>query len=325
MPLSGGEPKRRRGAARTPRVYCLVDARASLAQGLAWDAGAQRLFWVDSPAGRLCCVSLTSGVVQSWSLPCMVGASALCRDGRLLVVLLDGVYLFDPGTHDLHFLAGLDAGWAGVGLVSGTVGPDGAFWLCGMRRGAGRSLVRVSASGTVARVAAMDALVPPGLGWSADGKTMYGADLAGGWIGRWAFNPDTGGLGRRARITALDERLAHSGGGAVDLEGAYWSCDPSGGCVSRFAPDGRVLMRVSMPVPAPTVCCFGGADMRLLFVASRRAGLRAELLRSYPASGGIFVLPVDVAGVPARRFQVDAPGEAEGGDPPAPHDSRHRG
>jgi sugar lactone lactonase YvrE len=306
MQPSSGEPRRGRDAARTPRADCLVDARASLAQGLSWDARAYRLFWVDSPAGRLFCVSLTSGVVQSWPLPCAVGAIALCGDGRLLVVLLDGIYLFDPGTHDLHFLAGLGAGWAGDGLVSGAVGPDGAFWIGGTGCGADGSLLRVSSDGAVERISAMEALVPSGLGWSANGEAMYGADLAGGWIGRWAFDPASGGLASGARIATRGERLAAPGGGAMDSEGAYWSCDASGGCVSRFAPDGRVLMRVPLPVPAPTACCFGGADMRLLFVASRRAGLGAEQLRRHPVAGGIFVIPVGIAGVPARRFQVDA-------------------
>jgi sugar lactone lactonase YvrE len=217
------------------------------------------------------------------------------------VVLLDGVYLFDLVTHDLHFLAALDAPRAGGG-VDGGVGPDGAFWIGGAGRDAGRALLRVAPDGTISCVKATDALASCGLGWSADGQTMYGADRAGGWLGRWAFDPATGGLSQGAHFVTRGEHLANPSGGAVDIEGAYWSCDASGGCVRRFSPGGEVMTRIELPVPAPTTCCFGGADRRLLLVASRRRGLESRRLREAPTSGGIFMIAVDVAGVRTRRF-----------------------
>ena len=255
MDAKSGKSVPRRGAIRTPRVDCLVDARSALAQGLLWDDQAHRLFWIDTPAGELFAVSLTSGVVQSWSLPCAVGAIALCRDGRVLVTLLDGVYLFDLVTHDLHFLAGLEAPWAGDG-PGGGVGPDGAFWIGGAKPGAAGAFLRVTPDGAILRVAAAEA-------------------------------------------------PARTVSGAVDVEGACWNCDATAGYVTRHSPAGDVLMRVSLLVPAPTSCCFGGADMRLLFIASRRSGLGPRELSRSPASGGIFMFRVDIPGVAVRRFQAN--------------------
>jgi sugar lactone lactonase YvrE len=306
MGTSNGKPTAKRGAHRTPPVDCLVDARADLMQGLVWDDQTHRLFWIDTPAGQLCAVSLTSGVVQSWSLPCAVNAISLCRDGRVIVALVDGVYLFDLVTHDLHFVSALNVPATGIDF-SGGVGPDGAFWICGAgRREAERALLRVAPDGTVARVTETEAVASCGLGWSEDGRTMYGADRADGWLGRWAFDPATGGLSEGSRFVKRGEHLAAPAGGAVDIEGAYWSCDASDACVRRFAPDGEVLTRIALPVPAPTTCCFGGADRRLLLVASRRAGLESRALSEAPTSGGIFMIPVEVAGVRVRRFQLAA-------------------
>jgi sugar lactone lactonase YvrE len=245
---------------RTPQVDCLVDARADLAQGLVWDDQAHRLFWIDTPAGKLFAVSLTSGVVQSWSLPCAVSAICLCRDGRVLAALLDGIYLFDLVTHDLHFLTALDASEARAGFGGG-VGPDGAFWMYAT----GRALLRVAADGSVSR--------------------MTDASCA---------------------------RLPAPLDGAVDIEGGYWRCDASQACVEHFSASGEPTMRIALPVPAPTACCFGGADLRLLLVASRRTGLEARTLSGSPMSGGIFMIPVDVAGVQIRRFGAVTPG----GNPP---------
>jgi sugar lactone lactonase YvrE len=301
MEPSNGKPALKRGAQRAPQVDCLVDARAQLAQGLVWDDRTNRVFWIDTPVGQLFAVSLISGVVQSWSLPCAVNAIALCRDGRVAVVLLDGVYLFDLVTDDLHFLTALDAPRMGGG-VGGGVGPDGAFWICGAGRDAEPAVLRVAPDGTISWVKEMDAQASCGIGWSADGLTMYGADRAAGWLGRWAFDPATGGLSRGAHFATRGEHLADPSGGAVDIEGAYWSCDGADACVRRFSPSGEVMTRIALPVPAPTTCCFGGADRRLLLVASRRCGLNRRMLSEAPASGGIFMIPVDVAGVRTRRF-----------------------
>jgi sugar lactone lactonase YvrE len=285
MRPSNGKPPPKRTTYPAARVECLVDARADLVQGLVWDDQTNRVFWIDTPAGQLFAVSLTSGVVQSWSLPCAVNAVALCRDGRVVVALLDGVYLFDLVTHDLHFLTALDAPEAGGGVV----GPDSAFWISGAGREAERALLRVGPDGTISRVQETDAVTSCGLGWSADGRTMYGADRAGGWLGRWAFDPATGGLSEGSHFVTRGEHLAAPAGGAVDVEGAYWSCDASDACVRRFSPSGEVMTRIPLPVPAPTTCCFGGIDRRLLLVASRRAGLESRRLSEAPTSGGIFM------------------------------------
>ena len=231
-------------AERLRQVDCLVDARCAVAQSLTWDRIANRLFWLDAPAGQLFAVSLDSGVVQTWRLPCPAWVIALATDGRILVVLVDGVYLFNLQTHDLHFLAALDA------AASFRGGPDhnGTFWLT-PQAGPGAAL-----------------------GLTADGSLTPAP---------FAAPPSP------------DQR-------AFDAEGAYWSCGP--GSVTRFAPDGRTLTRIALPVPTPTSCCFGGATMRLLLIGSQRDGLDAATLRRSPGAGGIFMVPVQVAGVPVRRF-----------------------
>jgi sugar lactone lactonase YvrE len=181
-------------------------------------------------------------------------------------------------------------------------------------------LHRVSIDGTVIQVTATKTVAPSGFGWSADGRTMYGADMDGGWISRWAFDPGTSGLSHGTRIVTRGKYLAAPGGGAVDAEGSYWSCDVAAGCVSRFSPDGQVLKQILLPVPAPTTCCFGGGDMRLLFVASRRSRLGGEQLCRSPTSGGIFMVQTEVAGVPVRRFELDAGWSVGAGLRRAAHD-----
>ncbi|MCW2716181.1 SMP-30/gluconolactonase/LRE family protein, partial [Pseudonocardia sp.] len=61
----------------------------------------------------------------------------------------------------------------------------------------------------------------------------------------------------------------------------------------------------SIPLPCsnPTAPCFGGPDLRTIFVTSLRHGVAPDVLAAKPLSGGIFAVRVDVPGVPISRFR----------------------
>jgi sugar lactone lactonase YvrE len=48
--------------------------------------------------------------------------------------------------------------------------------------------------------------------------------------------------------------------------------------------------------------CFGGPDLKTIFVTSLRHDLPPDVLAAKPLSGGIFAVRVDVPGVPVARF-----------------------
>ena len=57
-----------------------------------------------------------------------------------------------------------------------------------------------------------------------------------------------------------------------------------------------------MPVRCPTMVCFGGADMKTLYITTTRENMDADEVAQYPLSGAIFTLPVAVAGMKKRQF-----------------------
>jgi sugar lactone lactonase YvrE len=73
--------------------------------------------------------------------------------------------------------------------------------------------------------------------------------------------------------------------------------------VARYAPDGRLDREIDMPVPRPSSCCFGGPDLKTLYITSARVRLSRQDLEAAPLSGGLFALPVDVAGQPVTEFR----------------------
>ena len=228
-----------------------------------------------------------------------------------MVALRHEVGLFDRASGTFDRLCTIEDGDPDTRLNDGKVGPDGAFWVGSMdnrgtpanqRKPLG-SLYRVAGSGRVAKK--VEGLVTSnGLAWSADGRSMFHTDSSGAWIDRWDFDPATGEIGNRTRIVAnIANEDGRPDGGAADMEGGYWSAGVSAARLNRYDADGRLVAHYPVPVAAPTMPCFGGPDMKTLFVTSLRTGRSPEALQKYPLTGVTLIGRSPVAGVPVTRFR----------------------
>ena len=69
-----------------------------------------------------------------------------------------------------------------------------------------------------------------------------------------------------------------------------------------FAPDGRLVRTIAMPVSQPTSCEFGGPGWGTLYVTSARMKLDDAALAREPLAGALFAVDVGVTGLPEPRF-----------------------
>ena len=99
-------------------------------------------------------------------------------------------------------------------------------------------------------------------------------------LARSALDLYPGTISNRRPFIMLDANDGTPDGLTVDEEGCLWVAVWDAWRVSRYAPDGRELMRIRMPVPRPTSCCFGGPNLDTLYVtsASVRSGTISEML-----------------------------------------------
>ena len=88
----------------------------------------------------------------------------------------------------------------------------------------------------------------------------------------------------------------------VDAEGFVWVAVWDGWTLIRYDPEGRVALRVPLPVPRPTSCCFGGDDMRTLFITTASIRLSEQVLAEAPLSGALFACRPGVSGLPETAF-----------------------
>ncbi|RYE56329.1 MAG: SMP-30/gluconolactonase/LRE family protein, partial [Hyphomicrobiales bacterium] len=75
-------------------------------------------------------------------------------------------------------------------------------------------------------------------------------------------------------------------------------------CVVRHAPDGSIDRVIEVPVSQVTCPAFGGKDLKTLFITTAAKTLSAEQLESEKVAGGVFVIEVDVAGLPETPVTV---------------------
>ena len=140
-------------------------------------------------------------------------------------------------------------------------------------------------------------IVPNGLAFSPDGKTLYLSDSHPDVQKIWAFDydTDTGTPHNRRLFVDMGEHPGRPDGAAVDAEGCYWICGNDAGLIHRFTPQGKLDRSLTVPVKKPAMCAFGGADLDTLFVTSIRP---AGDLADQPLAGGVFALRPGVKGLP---------------------------
>lgn len=269
-----------------------------------WSASQQALYFVDIMAPRLFRLDPTTDALQSWSMPEAIGSFGLCRDGRAIVALRHGVHLFDLATGRLDFLVDPEPDRPGNRLNDGKVGPCGRFWVGSMDDRADKEPVAglycIDHDGSC-RTAVEGLTLSNGLAWSPDGATLYHSDTRQRFVQTFDYNLATGTIANRHLLRMLDNEQGRPDGAAMDSEGFYWSAGVSAGCLNRIAPDGEIVERIDLPVAGPTMPCFGGPELKTLYVTS----LRTDRLGP-DEWGGLISFPVDVAGVPVAQF--GAPG-----------------
>jgi sugar lactone lactonase YvrE len=295
-----------------PNVQALPGVPPSLlGESPMWLAEQGALWWCDIPGQRLNRWHQASGQHKQWAFDTDVGCCAPLPDGAVLLGMRDGLWRFDPASGLRQPLAAAPYDPAKERFNDGKADPQGRFWVGTIyepRTPALAALYRLAPGSALEKIAG-DITVSNGLAWSPDGRTMYWSDTTAHTIYAFDFDLADGTLSRRRTFASFahksaDGTLAGYGGrpdgAAVDIEGAYWVAMFEGQRLLRLAADGRVLQEVPLPVRCPTMPCFGGPDLRTLFITTARQNRPEAELAAEPDAGCVLMLRVEVPGLPVN-------------------------
>lgn len=270
----------------------LFDAKGTLSESPQWSTREQALYWVDIPNGLLHRLDWQPGSHECVALPPPV--TMVVPGPRLLVTSGNSLLRFDWITRKSQQIAALALDPARVRFNDGKIDPRGRLWLgtmaldekspiAGLYRLAGRTLEQVLADVTVSN----------GIVW--DAQTMYYADSGAFRVDAFDYDAESGQMEVESRRTILEvsEENGPPDGMALDVDGNLWIALVKGRRVSCFSPgNGEELTRINVHAAKVSACCFGGPELRHLFVSTAKEGDDDP-----PGSGAIFVAEPGTRGV----------------------------
>ncbi|MFD2264644.1 SMP-30/gluconolactonase/LRE family protein [Lacibacterium aquatile] len=281
----------------------LIEADYILGEGIQWNIETQRLYWTDIHGKRFCSAKFDGSDLTVMDLDERLCSFAFDQDGQILAAFESGLFRFDPDTARRHRLSEFEVDKPTTRMNDGRCDRQGRFIVGGMDEVSLRrlsSVMRVESSGT--QTLFEEVGCTNSLCFSPDGRTMYFADTSAKDIFAFEYDPASGTLGEKRLFVRLTSNEGGPDGSCVDAEGALWNCQFNGNRVQRILPDGTRDIRINLPVPQVTCCCFGGPDLNRLFITTARENLNIDDASRYPLSGSIFYVDLPVRGLPEDRF-----------------------
>jgi sugar lactone lactonase YvrE len=288
-----------------------------------WHPHEQMLYWVDIPARKIMRANVYMGAVQSWPMPAEPGCIAPAASGGLVIALRDGMYRAHEWGGALTLIQRCDHDTATTRYNDGKADPLGRFWAgtiyeprdtaaaalfsLDCRDGRAPSLQHMAGNATVAN----------GLAWSPDAKTVYWSDTPRHIIQAWEWDAQSNIMTRQRVFHQFPTKPADWAYGAqgtssyggrpdgaeVDSQGNYYVAMFEGGRLLKFSASGDLLAEIPTPVLCPTMPCFGGDDLKTLYITSARHNRSARELSDMPHSGCVFSMRVEVPGRPVNFFR----------------------
>ena len=284
-------------------IECAAQTDDVLGEVPLWHPTENALYWIDLFKPAIHRLDIRDRKVKTWTPSEKLGSFALRAEGDLLIAGRNGLSLFDPSNGDVEKIIDPEGGNTENILNDGRCDRRGRFWVGSMNR------MMTRASGRLYRfgqrqldVVAEGIWVPNSICWSPDDRRMYFADSHLRTIFAYEFDVESGTLGRRQEFVTMGNIPGVPDGSSVDSEGFVWNAVFDGGCLVRYAPDGRIDRVVPLPVTRPSACTFGGPDLATLYVTTARFRLPPEKLATERSAGGLLAVDVGVRGLPEPFF-----------------------
>lgn len=284
-------------------VRCEVPSSALLGEGPCWLADAQALLWVDILGPSVSLTQVDTRETRATPLSELVSVVVPRKRGGFVAATQSGIHALDLKTGTTAMIAAPQS-MVGRRFNDGKCDAAGRFWAGTLALDAtpnGGTLYRLDLDGTLHEIE-RGFHICNGLGWSPDNTRFYLTDSGARTIFVYDFDLASGAVSNKRVLAQFDNASGSPDGMAVDAEGYLWCAFWDGWAVRRLTPDGAIDREIRLPVPRPTSCAFGGADMTTLYVTSARIRLSATQLAGAPLSGSVFAIETGIKGAPVAGY-----------------------
>jgi L-arabinonolactonase len=249
-------------------------------ESLIWDERRQRLYFVDCLASTIHWIDHGSAELHSLRTPSMPTGLVPTDDGRLVVVLEDGLYLANIEEAALELLSSFPEEIGGRcndicadldgNLITGklNLGPaEGSAWWYSVTKG-WRLVDSDIANTNGPAVAELDGEMTLVIGDTSEHYYAY------------PYDSQTGAVGDRRVFGDMTNLAGRPDGSTFDSDGGLWCALVEGGQLARFTTSG-LDQTFTLSVQNPTDLTFAGPDLDSLYVVSTSGSdeLAGALLR----------------------------------------------
>jgi sugar lactone lactonase YvrE len=309
----------------------IVPHTYALGESPFWHPQEQMLYWVDISGKQVLRANIDVGAVETWDLPSEPGCIAPALSGGLVLALRDGVYRATSWGGPLKLLIKLDYNPTYHRANDGKCDALGRFWVGTLdetRTARNAALYCIDARAMastgnplVTRVLGapgLPATTANGLAFSPDNRTLYWADTPSHTVLAWdqeieapalsaqhvfaSFKPKPEGWTSNPHDANNGGYRGRPDGAAVDVLGNYWVAMFEGRRVCQFAANGDLLAEFHVPMQCPTAVCFGGDDLKTVYLTSAKHHRSATELGAFPLTGAVMCMRTEVAGLPVNFF-----------------------
>jgi gluconolactonase len=271
-----------------------------LIEGPVWDP-AKGLYFSDVLGGGVYLLDRSDKVSIAVPKRRGVGGMALHADGGLVAGGRDIVHV-SLADHSMKVLFDQQGADNAVGFNDLTTDAKGRIYVGSIAYAIFRgeepkpgNLYIIDIDGRVRRVSD-GILLTNGLGLSPDGRLLYHSDARRELVRVYDVAGD-GSVGHWRAFAAMGPGSVPDGL-KVTADGSVCVADAHGGRIAVFGADGRHRRDISVPRPMVTSLCFGGNDLRDLYVVTGSRGGPSE------NCGTVYRVRSDVAGLPLPVARV---------------------
>jgi len=286
-------------------VTIVADCKNDLGEGPVWDHTNGKLIWVDYNSGKVCSYHVNSQKYVAVSIAETVMVAIPTNRNNWIVAIDKNVSIYDSHKKELIKQVTIEENKPSNRLNDGKCDAQNRLWI-GTMSYAGDTTVgalyKVNADLTYEK---MDEpfIIPNGIAWNKTNTAMYVVDSMMKKIFRYDFDLEKGAISNKTILIDTSAEKGLPDGMAIDEEDNLWVAFWQGQSVLQYdTQTGKVLTRLNTPANIPSSCCFGGDDLRTLFITSSRKYDSEENIKKFPLAGGLFSIQPGVKGMPTLFF-----------------------
>jgi sugar lactone lactonase YvrE len=264
---------------------------STLGESPMWHPQQQKLYWVDIEKMELHNFDPSTTLHKIFKTEKRIGSVVPAKNGHLILALQGEIAELDPSTNTIKKLIDLEPHLPMNRCNDGKCDNQGNLWIGTMhincKAGEG-SLYCIDSKLNVVPVM-QNLSISNGMCWSLAGDKMYFIDSSDRCVKCFDFNITKHELSNEKVVVKSRTDTELPDGMCLDSEGMLWVAFWGGQRVGRYNPKtGEPLAHIEVPALNVTSCCFGGADLKTLYITTAQEGLSQHQLLEYPLSGSLF-------------------------------------